>query len=176
MPLTTNPSSRLRAAALTCVLCLVAAACTESDPAADTGAAADDSTGDTGDDTPHTTLLATVPNTLCDAVGVVGVQIQAVQVGCEHPPPAPCTMPSDPPPIDGDTISCPITDPTVTLGVRIEAAAEYQVEVVLDRAPDAETRECFAESVMQTSVLVTSVDLDVGAEKMLIGTGAPCPE
>jgi hypothetical protein len=175
MPVKSNPTSRLRAAALTCVLCLVAGACSESDPAADTGSAADGSTS-TGDTTPHTTLLATVPNSVCDAVGVVGVQIQAVQVGCEHPPPAPCTMPSDPPPIEGDTISCPITDPTVTLGVRIEAAAEYQVEVISDRAPEAATRECFAESVMQTSVLVTSVDLDVGAEKTLIGAGAPCPE
>jgi hypothetical protein len=176
MPVKTNPSSRLRAAALTCVLCLVAGACSESDPATDTGSAADESTGGTGDTTPHTTLLATVPNSVCDAVGVVGVQIQAVKVGCEQPPPAPCTLPSEPTPIDGDTISCPITDPTVTLGVRIEAAAEYQVEVVTDRAPDAATRECFAESAMQTSVLVTSVDLDVAAQKMLIGTGAPCPE
>ena len=127
------------------------------------------------DDVPHTVLLATVSNTLCDGVGVVGAQLQAVQVGCESPPPAPCTMPADPPPILGDLLSCPITDPEVTLGVRIERAARYQVEVVADRAPEAPTSECFAETTMATSVLVTGDDLDAHATKMLVGTGTACP-
>lgn len=138
----------------------------------DTGA---DSSSTAVDDEPHVTILAAVPNTVCDEVGVVAVQIEAVQVGCEHPPPAPCTMPSDPPPVLGDMVSCPITDPEVTLGVRIDFAAEYQVSVVLDRTPDAAVSQCYAESSMRTSVLVTSIDLDVHAQKMVTGLGSPCP-
>lgn len=153
-------------------------ACTATDPS-DTGGTgspdADDDGSSTGDTEPHVTLLAEVSNSVCDDVGVVGVQIQAVQVGCEHPPPAPCTMPSNPPPELGDMVSCPITDNEVTLGVRIDFAAEYQASVVADRTPDDPSAECYAESSMRTSVLVTSIDLDVHAQKMLIGLGSECP-
>jgi hypothetical protein len=159
------------------------AACTFADPdATDSGsgtgsasasASADESS--TGDDEPHATLLADVPNTVCDEVGVVGVQIQAVQVGCEHPPPAPCTKPTDPPPQLGDMVSCPITDTNVTLGVEIDFAAEYQVSVVADRTPDDPSAECYAESTSETTVLVTSEDVDGGAQKLLVGLGSACP-
>lgn len=147
----------------------VLAACEE------TGAGDEQADSSTGpmDTTPHAVLLAPVSDTVCETL-VVGVQVQALQVGCEHPPPAPCTMPSDPEPILGDMVSCPLTD-DVTLGVRIELAAEYQVSVVADRSPEDPTTECFAENAMQTSVRVTSVDLDVQAQKMLVALGSACP-
>jgi len=168
---------RVRLSPVLSILPLFVGACPLTE-ATDTSATDDspaDSGSSTGDDEPHVTLLAKVSNTVCDEVGVVGVQVQAVQVGCENPPPAPCTMPSDPPPELGDMVSCPITDSTVTLGVRIDFAAEYQVSVVADRTPDDPSAECYAESSMRTSVLVTSIDLDVRAQKMLIGLGSECP-
>lgn len=152
-------------------LSLVLGACT---PADEPGGGEEGSSSG-GDDSPHTVLLAPVSGSICDTVGVISVQVRATKVGCEHPPPAPCTLPADPPPVEGDMVSCPITDGEVTLGVRVDQAAAYAVEVVADRTPDDPTTECFAESVMATSVLVTSVDLDVGSQKMLVGTGAPCP-
>ncbi len=147
----------------------------ESDPIAGGEETGDEGSSSGGDDTPHAILLATVSNSICDSVGVVAVQLEAVQIGCERPAPAPCTKPANPPPVIGDRVSCPITDPDVTLGVRIELAAEYSVEVVADRSPEAETRECFAESTMLSSVRVTSIDLDVAAQKMLVGKGSACP-
>jgi hypothetical protein len=85
-------------------------------------------------------------------------------------------LPAEPPLLQGDMASCPITDPTVQLGVVVERAAEYAVEVVADRSPEAATLECYAESMLQTSVRVTSVDLDVRAAKTLVPIGQPCPD
>lgn len=150
------------------------AAC--SDPVAPEG---ETSTGvadtSTGEDVPHAVLLAAVPNTVCDDPTVVSAELQAIKVGCENPLPAPCTNPANPVPVVGDRISCPITDNTVTLGVRVELPAEYQVEAVLERAPDAPDGLCFGSDDLETSVLVTTEDLEAHATKMLETTGQACP-
>lgn len=163
-------SSFLVSLAITIVAC--------SDPAAPEGettsAQVDTSTGD--GDRPHAMLLAAVPNTACDDPKVVSVELRAVKVGCEDPPPAPCTVPAVPVPITGDRKTCPITDDTVTLAVRIEAAAEYEVEAVLERAPDAPDGLCFGDPDLETSVVVTTEDLEAYAQKMLEGTGRACPD
>ncbi|MBX7082676.1 MAG: hypothetical protein K1X88_25950 [Nannocystaceae bacterium] len=164
------PRSRGRSVVHHVVLaCSCALACSSTDEPAG-------SSSSTGPDEPHATLLAQVAGSVCDDPKVVAVQITAVQVGCEHPPPSPCTLPADPPLLQGDMASCPITDPTVQLGLVVDRAAEYQVEVVADRSPEAATLECYAESMLQTSVRVTSVDLDVRASKSLVAIGQPCPD
>lgn len=139
-------------------------------------APSDESTS-TGPGEPRATILVPVPNTVCDDPKVVGVQVRALQIGCEHPPPAPCTMAADPEHVLGDEATCPITDPTVTLGVVVTTPGEYQIDAVTDRTPDAPTSECYAESNLQTSLLVTSIDIDVRAVKMdLVGLGMACPD
>lgn len=153
---------------------VVLAACSD-DPAAPQG---ETSTGvadtTTGTDEPHAVLLGAVPNTVCDDPAVVSVELQAVKVGCEDPLPAPCTVPSNPEPVVGDRVSCPITDNSVTLGVRVELAAVYQVEAVLDRSPDAADGLCFG-AEEPTRVLVSTEDLEAHAQKMLDATGQACP-
>jgi hypothetical protein len=146
----------------------------ESTPQGDSSTGVAESS--TGDASPHALLLAAVPNTVCDDPKVVSAELRAVKVGCEDPPPAPCTVPSVPVPIVGDRKSCPITDATVTLGVRIEVAAEYEVEAVLERAPDAPDGLCFGDPDLETSVVVTSEDIAARAQKMLEGTGRACPD
>ncbi|MBK6916052.1 MAG: hypothetical protein IPH07_01500 [Deltaproteobacteria bacterium] len=138
--------------------------------------AADGESSSTGPSEPHATLLAQVPNTVCDDPKVVSVQVTARQIGCERPAPAPCTKPADPPLLTGDSATCPISDPTRALGVEVDFAAEFEVEVVADRSPEAATAECYAASVMARSVLVTGIDLDVRATKELVAVGQPCPE
>jgi hypothetical protein len=138
-------------------------------------APSDDSTS-TGPGEPHATILVPVPNSVCEDPKVVSVQVRALQIGCETPPPAPCTMPADPEHVLGDQATCPITDPTVTLGVMVTTPGEYRIDAVTDRTPDAPTSECYATN-QQTSVLVTTVDLDVRAVKMdLVGLGMACPD
>ncbi|MBC8067351.1 MAG: hypothetical protein IAG13_03380 [Deltaproteobacteria bacterium] len=128
----------------------------------------------TGDASPHATVLVPVSSTVCDDPIAVSVQARARRIGCEHQP---CTTPVDPPYVLGDLVSCPITAPSMDLGVVVDEPGEYQIDLVVDRAPEADTSECFAESTQQTSVLVTSIDIDIRAVKMdLLGLGVPCPE
>lgn len=139
-------------------------------------APSDESTS-TGPGEPRATILVPVPNSVCDDPKVVSVQVRALQVGCEHPPPAPCTMPANPEHVLGDQATCPITEPTATLGVVVTTPGDYQIDAVTDRTPDAPTSECYAASNQETSVLVTSIDIDVRSVKMdLVGLGQPCPD
>jgi hypothetical protein len=136
-------------------------------------AAPEGESSSTGDASAHATLLVPVASTVCDDPIAVSAQARARRIGCEHQP---CTAPVDPPHVLGDLVSCPITD-SMDLGVVVDEPGEYQVDLVVDRAPEADTSECFAESTQQTTVLVTSIDLDIRAVKMdLLGLGVACPE
>lgn len=125
---------------------------------------------------PHATLLLEVSQSICDTVGVVGVQARARRVGCEHPPPAPCTVPANPTDVLGDEVSCPISDPTVLLGVTVEDPGRYLVDSVARQDGADPITSCYASSAMATDVLVTSVDLEIRAEKKLIAIGSACPD
>ncbi len=136
----------------------------------------EDGSSSTGEGEPRATVLVPVGGNFCDDPLVVGVQVRALRIGCEHPPPSPCTLPAEPEHVLGDEASCPITE-TMELGVVVHEAGEYQIDVVADRTPDAPTTECFAESNQQTSMLVTSVDIDIRAVRTgLVGLGQPCPD
>jgi hypothetical protein len=138
---------------------------------ADSGAEGSSSTG-AGE--PRTTMLVPVANSVCDDPKVVAVQARARRIGCEHEP---CTVPADPPYLLGDQASCPITEPELELGVVVDESGEYQIDVLRDRTPEASQSQCYAESTQQSTVLVTSIDLDIRAVKMdLLALGHPCPD
>jgi hypothetical protein len=128
---------------------------------------------ETGPGEPRTTLIATVPSSACDEVGVVSIQIRALRYDCEFQP---CTKPANPQHELGDMATCPITDPERLLGIDVDQSGYYYVDTAADRTPDDPTYECHGTTVMQPSVLVTSVDLENRAEYSLVALGNPCPE
>jgi hypothetical protein len=135
--------------------------------------ASDGGSSETGSAGPHATFLVHVPSAACDEVGVVSIQVRARRVGCEQP--VPCTVPANPPDILGDTATCPITDPERLLAVEVDESGRYYVDTIADRTPDDPLYECHGLD-MEAEVLVTSVDLEVGAEKELVALGVECPD
>lgn len=116
--------------------------------------------------------VATAP--ACNTAGAVAVQWQATRVGCVDPPPAPCTLPGTPRPIEGDLTSCPQTDQAVLLGVEIEQSGRYIIEAVLQLTAAEPEPECYANAGV-TEIVVTDEQIAAGAVVMVTPTGAPCP-
>lgn len=116
--------------------------------------------------------VATAP--ACDTVGAVAVQWQATRVGCVDPPPAPCTLPGTPRPVEGDLMTCPQTDASVLLGVEVEQSGRYIVEAVLQLTSDEPEPECYADAGV-TEIIVTDEQIAAGAVVMVTPTGSPCP-
>jgi hypothetical protein len=159
------------------VVSMSALACSEpkDDDSTDESGAMDDSSGGSSGP-PQTTLLVSVSNAICDTVGVTSVQVRARRVGCEHPPPSPCTLPSIPTDQLGDQATCPITDPEVVLGIVVDDPGKYLVDSVAHMEDGDPITNCYASSVMVNDVLVTSVDIEIGAHKNLVSLDTPCPE
>lgn len=165
--------SRGRVVVSAALVVALAPGCSEprSDDGADSGGSSEGAGGPS-----QVILLVEVPNSTCDAVGVVEIEARARRVGCESPPPAPCTLPAIPVDILGDKATCPISDPNVRLGVTIDDPGRYLVDTVARRDGDDPITSCFAATPMATEVLVTTVDLEIRAEKSLMPLGVACPE
>lgn len=123
------------------------------------------------------TLLAEVEGArICDSSpGAVSLQLQATLVGCEPGPPAPCTLPSERPVVEGDRATCPITDPIRLMGVDITEPGRYQIDLVVQLTTGESSTECFEGPDEATEIAVTEDDLDAGATITVAATGAPCP-
>lgn len=142
---------------------------------ADTEAATSDGAGGPVE-TPGTVLLLVDvnPEPLCNTVGVTAVQLVARRVGCESAPPAPCTLPAEPPSIEGDVFTCPNTDPSTLLGVEVEQAGRYEVQTVTEfTTGDTEIR-CNTQGG-DPEILVPASVVEAGAVMMLEHADVPCP-
>ena len=80
---------------------------------------------------PHATLVARIDLAGVCAGGASEVEMVAVQVACEPPPPAPCTMPGNPPLLASETASC-ADGGTVSLSRTITNRGRYDVQLVVD--------------------------------------------
>lgn len=110
----------------------------------------------------------------CNTVGVTQVQLVAIRVGCEAAPPAPCTLPAEPPTIEGDAFSCPATDPSRLLGVEVVDGGRYQVQSVIEFTTGDREARCHVESG-DPEILVTSEQVDSGMVRMLDDGEQSCP-
>lgn len=118
-------------------------------------------------------LLDFDPQPACNTVGVTRVQLVAQQIGCESPPPAPCTMPANPPTIEGDQVTCPSTDSSRLLGVELTIPGRYAVRTV---ASTADTPQEVCRSLDgDAEVLVTAEAVEAGSTLMLDPGEAGCP-
>ncbi len=161
-----------RAAAVWILLALGSVAC-ESTQGSDTDSAAGEGGGSA---TPGSVLLLLDinPEPLCGIVGVTGVQLVARRVGCESPPPTPCTVPVDPPTLEGDAFSCPNTDPSTLLGVEVSQGGRYEVQTVITYT-DLETEaRCHALDA-DPEIIVPAEVVEAGAVRMLDDGDVPCP-
>ena len=142
---------------------------------ADTEAAATDSAG-AQVATPGTVLLlvAVNPEPFCNTVGVTQVQLVARRVGCESAPPAPCTLPVDPPSIEGDVFTCPNTDPSTLLGVEVGQGGRYEVQTVTEFTTGETEVRCNAQGG-DPEIVVPASAVETGAVTMLDDADVPCP-
>lgn len=126
--------------------------------------------------TPGTVLLLVDvnPEPLCNTVGVTAVQLVARRVGCEAAPPAPCTLPADPPSIAGDVFTCPNTDPSTLLGVEVELGGRYEVQTVTEFTTGETEVRCNTQGG-DPEILVLESTVDAGAVTMLDDGSVPCP-
>ncbi len=126
--------------------------------------------------TPGTVVLLVDvdPEPLCNTVGVVEVQLVATRTGCESAPPAPCTLPADPPILEGDRFTCPNTDPSRLMGVEVDAAGRYTVQSVIEFTDGQTDLRCHAQGG-DPEVLVTAAEVDAGAVQTLDDGDVPCP-
>lgn len=160
-----------RALGLTTVFLCLVVGCDEE-------VSADTDPGDAGGPTatPGTVvLLADVdPEPLCNTVGVTEVRLVARRIGCESPPPAPCTLPANPPTIEGDRRACPITDPTLLLGVEVDQAGRYEVQTEVEFTTGDTEARCHTLGG-DPEVLVPAEDVEAGAVRMLDDGDVACP-
>lgn len=126
--------------------------------------------------TPGTVLLLVDvnPEPLCNTVGVTAVQLVARRVGCEAAPPAPCTLPADPPSITGDVFTCPNTDPSTLLGVEVEQGGRYEVQTVTEFTTGETEVRCNTQGG-DPEILVLDSTVEAGAVTMLDDASVPCP-
>ena len=132
--------------------------------------------GPTPTATPGTALLLVEidPEPACGTVGVTQVQLVARRVGCESPPPAPCTVPVNPPAIGGDTFTCPNTDPSTLLGVELEQGGRYQVQTVIEFTTGETEVQCNALGG-DPEIVVSAEDVEAGIVLALDDAAVPCP-
>jgi hypothetical protein len=127
------------------------------------------------------TLLGTFdPNLFCDMVGVVTIEVVATRVGCVPGPPAPCTLPAEPEPIAGDRISCPVTDPSIALGVDLTEPGRYRLEGVGELTTGEQVRRCFSTEDEgggegEAEVELDQAAIDAGEQVAMRLTAGSCP-
>lgn len=126
--------------------------------------------------TPGTALLLVNvnPEPLCGTVGVTAVQLVARRVGCESPPPAPCTVPVNPPAIEGDTFTCPNTDPSTLMGVEVDQGGRYAVQTVIEFTTGETEVRCNALGG-DPEIVVPAADVEAGVVQALDDAPVPCP-
>jgi hypothetical protein len=126
---------------------------------------------------PHATLLGSVEAaTVCNLTGIVEVVLRATLVGCDPPPPAPCTLPVDPMPIEGDRMTCPSAETTALLGVEVPRSGQWRVEAVYHYATGSDSLVCYAPpGATAPFAIVTTADIDAFAEIEVVSQGGPCP-
>ena len=153
--------------------CLVGGCDTEPSPDEEGMATESEGAGPSGTPGTAVLLLEFDPQPACNTVGVTGVQLVAQQIGCESPPPAPCTMPANPPTIAGDQVTCPSTDSSRLLGVDLTTPGRYAVRTVASTAdvPQEVCRSLDGES----EVLVTAEAVEAGSTLTLDAGEADCP-
>lgn len=141
----------------------------------DTDAAATDGVGGAVATPGMVLLLVDVnPEPLCSTVGVIAVQLVARRVGCESAPPAPCTLPTEPPSIEGDVFTCPNTDPSRLLGVEVGQGGRYEVQTVAEFTTGETEVRCNAQGG-DPEIVVSASAVEAGAVTMLDDAEVPCP-
>lgn len=161
-----------RSAAAWSLLLSIAAGCDGLEPESIEG----DTDTAPGEGQPGSVLLLAAVSTEgpCNAVGATQVQLVARQIGCEAGAPAPCTLPADPPTIDGDVFSCPATEPSRLLGVEVVEAGRYEVQSVIEFTTGEREARCHVEGG-DPEVLVTSAQVESGMVRMLDDGAGACP-
>ncbi len=141
---------------------------------ADTEAATDGPGGAVA--TPGTVLVLVEinPEPLCNTVGVTAVRLIARRVGCASAPPAPCTLPAEPPTIEGDVFTCPNTDPSTLMGVEVGQAGRYEVQTVIEFTTGESEARCNAQGG-DPEIVVPEAAVEAGAVTMLDDADVPCP-
>ncbi len=126
--------------------------------------------------TPGTVLLLVDvnPEPACSDPDVTQVQIVARRIGCESPPPAPCTVPVNPPAIEGDVFTCPNTDPSRLLGVEVTQAGRYVVETLATVTAAEPDVTCYGLDGA-AEIVVPADDVEAGATIMLDAAAVGCP-
>jgi hypothetical protein len=138
----------------------------ESDEAEGTGAGTADAV----------TFLGTFdPNLFCDRPEVVAIELQATRVGCVPGPPSPCTLPATPEPISGDRLSCPVTDPQVTLGVEVSTPGGYAVAAVGLHTAAGTTERCLVQPDGRAVTEIDAAQIEAGVLISLTPSDAACP-
>lgn len=111
---------------------------------------------------------------LCGVIGATNVYVRAERVGCIGSPPAPCTLPSMPTPIVGETAGCPSAATAKRMTVDVEAPGKYQVAAVT--ITESGTQElCYGvagESVVEVSAAAIEAREEIAVEPLV----GPCPE
>jgi hypothetical protein len=132
-------------------------------------------TGPSGD--PHATLLGALDaQAACNLTGLVEVVLRATLVGCDPPPPAPCTLPVDPPPVEGDRMTCPSAESNVVLGVEVQRSGRWRVEAAYRYTSGPDALVCYApDGADEPVAVVTGADVDGFAEIEVVSLGGPCP-
>ena len=99
----------------------------------------------------------------CDRVGAVEVQMRARRVS------------SEPLEILGDLATCPSAEVERLMAVEVDRPGQYLVDVIVRFATGDPVTECLEEEG-EPEVLVTAVEVDAGANRILAGTRQPCPQ
>lgn len=106
---------------------------------------ADSSTGPVMMNTAPTVAATVDVATGCSMSGATRVRLQATRVGCENPPPAPCTLPQVPQVVEGDGVDCPAAESSQTLRVEFSQTGRYHVEVVTLAGDEVISAVCWGE-------------------------------
>lgn len=122
-------------------------------------------------------LLATLDaHHFCDMDGVVGVHLRArwqacaaTEPGCEAPPsPADAVM-------DGDRLTCPATDATRDLGVRLTLPGRYRIEAVAEHTAADDRVECFVDPDTGGTRIELPEDRLADESPVVLHEHGPCP-
>jgi len=125
--------------------------------------------------TPGTVLLlvSVNPEPLCGTVGVTQVQLLAHRTGCGTESGEPCML-EDSPRTDGDTFTCPNTEPSILLGIELDRAGRYQVQIVTEFTT-GDTRARCATLSGDPEITLTDEEVDAGSVRMLDAGDVACP-
>jgi hypothetical protein len=156
----------------------IAAACgDDGGEASDTGAGSSstgtDESSSGGVPNAFPTIEAVVDAAALCGGGADSIEIRATRVGCEDPPPAPCTLPNPPMVEVGDQLACPSDETAAALRAEIMIKGRYNVEVATITGT-SESVECFADGP-EAPVLVSEGQLASKPTIAVSGLGEPCP-